>query len=181
MSAHVIEVQSLSRRFGKSLALDQISFDIQPGWVYGLVGANGAGKTTLMKHLLGLLKAKQGTVRVFGLDPVIHPVDVLSRIGYLSEERDLPEWMRIDELLKYTRAYYPNWDSKYAQELLDTFALDPSKRDRTPEPLDGESCNCLIKRLGRLEQLTSLCSLESTSIGLVAAFFLAVDADGRGM
>lgn len=124
----VIAVHDLSRRFGKSLALDQISFEIQPGWVYGLVGANGAGKTTLMKHLLGLLKAKQGTVRVFGLDPVKHPVEVLSRIGYLSEERDLPEWMRVDELLSYTGAYYPNWDREYALELLDTFALDPSKK-----------------------------------------------------
>lgn len=124
----VIEVKELSRRFGKSLALDQISFEIQPGWVYGLVGANGAGKTTLMKHLLGLLRAKQGTVRAFGLDPVKHPVEVLSRIGYLSEERDLPEWMRVDELLSYTGAYYPTWDREYALELLGTFALDPSKK-----------------------------------------------------
>jgi ABC-2 type transport system ATP-binding protein len=128
MSSHVVEVQQLSRRFGKSLALDQISFDIQPGWVYGLVGANGAGKTTLMKHLLGLLRAKEGSVRVFGLDPVRNPVEVLSRVGYLSEERDLPEWMRVDELLSYTGAYYPAWDRQYAQELLDTFALDPSKK-----------------------------------------------------
>ena len=84
MSSHVIEVQQLSRRFGKSLALDQISINIQPGWVYGLVGANGAGKTTLMKHLLGLLRAKQGTVRVFGLDPIRNPVEVLSRVGFAS-------------------------------------------------------------------------------------------------
>ncbi len=128
MSDNVIQVQGLSRRFGKSLVLDQISFDVQPGYVYGLVGANGAGKTTLMKHLLGLLKAKQGTVRVFGQDPVKNPVEVLSRIGYLSEERDLPEWMRIDELLSYTGAYYSNWDANYAQQLLKTFGLDATKK-----------------------------------------------------
>ncbi len=128
MSDNVIEVHQLSRHFGKSLVLDQISFNMQPGSVYGLVGANGAGKTTLMKHLLGLLKAKQGTVRVFGRDPVKHPVEVLSKIGYLSEERELPEWMRIGELLSYTRAYYPNWDSAYAQQLVKEFGLEPSKK-----------------------------------------------------
>ncbi len=128
MSDGVIEVQGLSRSFGKSLVLDQISLDVQPGYVYGLVGANGAGKTTLMKHLLGLLKAKQGTVRVFGKDPVKNPVEVLGKIGYLSEERDLPEWMRIDELLSYTKAYYPGWDSAYAQQLVNEFGLNPSKK-----------------------------------------------------
>ena len=60
------------------------------GQVYGLVGANGAGKTTLLKHLLGLLRAATGSVRVFGLDPVRDPVGVLGRVGYLSEERELP-------------------------------------------------------------------------------------------
>lgn len=128
MSDGVIEVQGLSRSFGKSLVLDQISLDVQPGYVYGLVGANGAGKTTLMKHLLGLLRAKQGTVRVFGKDPVKNPVEVLGKIGYLSEERDLPEWMRIDELLSYTKAYYPGWDSAYAQQLVNEFGLNPSKK-----------------------------------------------------
>lgn len=128
MSNHVVEVQNLSRRFDKLWALEEVNFTIQPGLVYGLVGANGAGKTTLIKHLLGLLKAKQGLVRVFGLDPVAHPVEVLSRIGYLSEERDLPEWMRIDEFLSYSAAYYPGWDHQYAASLIATFGLDVSKR-----------------------------------------------------
>ncbi len=128
MSDKMIEVRDLSRRFGNTLALDGLSLDVEPGFVYGLVGANGQGKTTLIKHLLGLLRAKEGSVRVFGLDPVKHPVEVLRRIGYLSEERELPEWMRIDELLRYTRAFHPNWDQSYADELLTTFGLDKSKK-----------------------------------------------------
>lgn len=128
MVEHVIEVTRLSRRFGKTLALDEISLHMEPGRVYGLVGANGQGKTTLIKHLLGLLRAQQGSVRVFGLDPVQNPVEVLQRIGYLSEERDLPDWMRIDELLRYTAAYYPNWSQDYARELLTTFRLDERKK-----------------------------------------------------
>jgi len=128
MEQAVVDVRDLSRSYGHKAALDGMSFRATAGQVYGLVGTNGAGKTTLLKHLLGLLRAKTGSVRVFGLDPVRDPVGVLSRVGYLSEERDLPEWMRIDELMRYTQAYHPNWDASYASELLETFALDPSKK-----------------------------------------------------
>ena len=128
MAQTIVEVSGLTRSFGQRTALDGVSFGATSGQVHGLVGSNGAGKTTLIKHILGLLRAKQGTVRVFGLDPVRHPVEVLGRIGYLSEERELPEWMRIDELLRYTQAFHRTWDAAYARELLHTFDLDPAKK-----------------------------------------------------
>lgn len=128
MEHPIVDVTGLSRTFGRKTALDDVSFRAAAGRVYGLVGANGAGKTTLLKHLLGLLRAATGSVRVFGLDPVRDPVGVLRRVGYLSEERELPEWMRIDELMRYTQAYHPTWDAAYARELLATFALDPARR-----------------------------------------------------
>ena len=124
MSDSVIDVSELTRRFGDKTALDSVSVSMPRGAVYGLVGANGAGKTTLIKHILGLLRAQNGSVRVFGLDPVADPVAVLSRIGYLSEENDLPPWMRVDELIRYTRAFYPAWDDPYAEELRQAFGLD---------------------------------------------------------
>src|SRR5688572_28623803 len=127
MEQTVVDVSALSRSFGRKSALEGVSFRATAGQVYGLVGANGAGKTTLLKHLLGLLRAATGSVRVFGLDPVRDPVGVLRRVGYLSEERELPEWMRVDELMRYTQAFHPTWDASYARELLETFALDPSK------------------------------------------------------
>src|SRR5438046_6265418 len=121
-SEPVVHVSELSRRFGATTALDSVTLSLPRGAVYGLVGANGAGKTTLIKHLLGLLRAESGSVRVFGLDPVAEPVAVLSRIGYLSEENDLPGWMRVDELVRYSRAFYRNWDDAYADELRRSFA-----------------------------------------------------------
>jgi ABC-2 type transport system ATP-binding protein len=127
----VISVSELTRRFGATKALDAVSVSMPRGAVYGLVGANGAGKTTLIKHVLGLLRAESGSVRVFGLDPVADPVGVLSRIGYLSEENDLPGWMRVDELIRYSRAFYPAWDNAYAEELRRAFALDPAARIKT--------------------------------------------------
>lgn len=131
VSEPVIEVTALTRRFDSRTALDSVSLSIPRGAVYGLVGANGAGKTTLIKHILGLLRAQSGSVRVFGLDPVADPVGVLSRIGYLSEENDLPGWMRIDELIGYSRAFYPGWDDDYAEELSSSFALEPAAKVKT--------------------------------------------------
>jgi ABC-2 type transport system ATP-binding protein len=131
VSESVIDVSNLTRRFGGKTALDAVSLSLPRGAVYGLVGANGAGKTTLIKHLLGLLRAESGSVCIFGRDPVADPVGVLSRIGYLSEENDLPAWMRVDELMRYTRAFYPAWDDAFAEELRQTFALDLAAKIKT--------------------------------------------------
>jgi ABC-2 type transport system ATP-binding protein len=127
----VIEVTHLSRSFGAKKALRDVSLAVPRGCVFGLVGENGAGKSTLIKHFLGLWRAQTGTVRLFGLDPVSHPVAVLARIGYLSEEPDLPGWMRVGELLRYTQAFYSSWDASYAEHLRDEFGLDPNARVKT--------------------------------------------------
>ena len=127
----VIAVSSLSRHFGSKAALDDVSMFVPRGCVLGLVGENGTGKTTLIKHLLGSLKAQAGSVRVFGLDPVLDPVGVLGRVGYLSERRDLPGWMRVDEFMRYTQAFYPKWDEQYAGQLLEQFQLDPAQKLKT--------------------------------------------------
>src|SRR5204863_4993944 len=124
----VVEISGLSRRFGRRLALDKVDLRVPRGCVFGLVGVNGSGKTTLIKHILGLLSAQFGSVRVFGSDPVADPPGVLSRIGYLSEEPDLPGWMRVWELIRYARAFYPTWDDDYANQLQNDFALDPKAK-----------------------------------------------------
>lgn len=123
----VVTITDLSRRFGSKTVLDNISLYVPRGGVFGLVGENGAGKTTLIKHMLGLLRAEAGTVRVFGLDPVAEPVAVLGSIGYLSEQPELPGWMRVEEFLRYTQAFYPNWDAAYAERLRAQFGLDPAQ------------------------------------------------------
>lgn len=158
----VISVSRLTRRFGSRTALDSVSLDLPRGAVYGLVGANGAGKTTLIRHLLGLLRAETGAVRVFGLDPTMEPVAVLSRIGYLSEENDLPGWMRVDELVRYTRAFYPAWDDAYAEELRVTFALDPRALIRNLSKGEKARAGLLVALAHRPELLI----LDEPSSGL---------------
>ena len=179
----VINIRNLSRQFKQKQALVDVSLDVPAGIVMGLVGGNGAGKTTLIKHLLGLLQAKSGHVRVFDLDPVTDPVGVLSRIGYLSEGRDLPIWMRVDEFLSYSRAYYPSWDERYAAELREMFELTTSQRIKSLSR--GQ-----LARLGLLAALAHrppLLLLDEPSSGLdavvrrdiLAAIIRTVADEGR--
>jgi ABC-2 type transport system ATP-binding protein len=126
----VIEVRGVSRRFGSKLALDRVDLEVPAGSVMGLVGENGAGKTTLIKHVLGLMRAQQGSVRVLGQDPVADPRRVLANVGYLSEEGDVPIWMRVDEFMRYARAFYPTWDQEYADSLVKEFGLEPRAKMR---------------------------------------------------
>jgi ABC-2 type transport system ATP-binding protein len=123
---YVVDVINLTRRFKEKVALDGVTVQLTPGKVYGLLGENGAGKSTLIKHIIGALQPQDGSVEVFGLKPSSDPVAVLSRIGYLSEDRDLPMWMRAKELLNYTAAFFDSWDMAYAEELLEKFHLDPN-------------------------------------------------------
>jgi len=124
----IIDIRRVTRRFGNKAALDELSLTVPRGGVFALIGGNGAGKTTVIKHILGLLKAQAGTVRVFGLDPVVNPVGTLGRIGYLSEDRDLPNWMCVGQLMRYTQAFFPTWDEAYAAELREAFDLDSNAK-----------------------------------------------------
>jgi ABC-2 type transport system ATP-binding protein len=162
MSESVITVLELTRRFGGRTALDSVSLSVPRGAVYGLVGANGAGKTTLIKHILGLLRAESGSVRVFGRDPVADPVGVLSRIGYLSEENDVSGWMRVDELVRYSRAFHPAWDDGYAEQLRQMFALDPAAKIKNLSKGQKARAGLLIALAYRPELLV----LDEPSSGL---------------
>ena len=126
-----VDVQHLSRTFRGVRALRDVSLQIPVGSIYGLVGLNGAGKTTLIRHLIGSFQAQQGRVTVLGDDPVRDPEGVLKRVGYLTEEDSLPKWMRVGELIDFTRAIYPSWDDAYARQLCETFSLSRQSRLRS--------------------------------------------------
>lgn len=179
----IVEVRNLSRHFNDKIALDDVNIAIPKGQVFGLVGVNGAGKTTLIKHILGLFKAKHGNVSVFGLNPSRYPEQVLSKIGYMSENPELPEWMRIGELINYTRAFYPTWDNDYAQELLTLFELKP--QDKVRELSKGKLARAAL--LLALSHRPELLVLDEPSSGLdplvrrdiLRTVIQAVAEDGR--
>lgn len=158
----IVEIRRVTRQFGNKTALDDLSLTVPRGGVFGLIGGNGAGKTTLIKHILGMLKAQSGSVRVFGLDPVENPVGTLGRIGYLSEDRDLPNWMRVGELMRYTQAFFPNWDERYAEELREAFDLDANARVKNLSRGQRARAGLLIALAHRPELLV----LDEPSSGL---------------
>jgi ABC-2 type transport system ATP-binding protein len=158
----IVVLKQVSRSYGAKLALDNVSLEVPGGGVLGLVGVNGAGKTTLIKHVLGLLRARHGLVRVFGLDPVMHSATVLARLGYLSEDRDLPPWMTVGELMRYSRAFYPHWDSTYAEALRQQFQLSDKARIRTLSKGELAKAGLLVALAHRPELLV----LDEPSSGL---------------
>ena len=158
----IIDIRRLTRQFGNKTALNDVSLAVPRGGVFGLIGGNGAGKTTLIKHILGMLKAHTGSVQVFGLDPVQNPVGTLGRIGYLSEDRDLPNWMRVGELLRYTQAFFPTWDETYAEELRQAFDLDAKARIKTLSRGQRARAGLLVALAHRPELLV----LDEPSSGL---------------
>lgn len=113
----IIEVQDLSKRYGKLAALDQVSFRVQAGRILGLVGRNGAGKTTLLKALLGLT-SYQGSVRVFGLEADRDRSALMSEICFIADTGVLPRWLRVRDAIRYVQGVHPRFDRARAEAVL---------------------------------------------------------------
>ena len=101
MSAPMIEIQDLWKRYGETQALRGISFEVPRGQVVGFLGPNGAGKSTAMKILTGFVGASSGSVRVAGIDVAADSVRTRRRIGYLSESNPLYDEMMVEEYLHF--------------------------------------------------------------------------------
>jgi ABC-2 type transport system ATP-binding protein len=106
VAAPVVEVRSITRRFGKITAVDDVSFEIRAGEIFGILGPNGSGKTTTIRILCGLLQPTSGTARVAGIDVVKEPDEVKTRIGYMSQAFGLYRDLTIEENLRFYAGVY---------------------------------------------------------------------------
>jgi ABC-2 type transport system ATP-binding protein len=143
----IIEIQNLSRRYGKLDAVNGLSLKVHAGKCYGFFGRNGAGKTTTIKCLLNLLRPDAGAVRVFGLDPRKDEVAIKSRIAYVPDMVAFYPWMTVSETLEYLASFRKHWNGDIEADLLKRFQLDPkqkashlSKGQRTQLALIGAIC-----------------------------------------
>ncbi|HZM05919.1 MAG TPA: ABC transporter ATP-binding protein [Candidatus Saccharimonadales bacterium] len=127
----IIEIQNLSRRYGKLDAVNSLSLTVLPGKCYGFFGRNGAGKTTTIKCLLNLLRPDSGTVRVFGLDPRQDEVAVKSRLAYVPDFVAFYPWMTVAETLQYFASFRQHWNASIETDLLLRFNLDPKQKAGT--------------------------------------------------
>ncbi len=113
----LVTARGVSKRFGKVLAVDNVSFEIEKGRIMGLIGPNGAGKTTLLKALLGLTDC-DGELSVLGLDPFRQRKELMQNICFIADVAVLPRWIRVSQLLDFMAATHPNFSMSRAQELL---------------------------------------------------------------
>jgi ABC-2 type transport system ATP-binding protein len=118
-----IHTEKLSRRFGRTLAVDGVDLDVSLGSIYALVGANGAGKTTLIKLLMNIHRSTAGSAQVLGIDSRRLAGKAFQQIGYVSENQEMPEWMTVGAMLDYYRGFYPQWDRALEQQLVRQFDL----------------------------------------------------------
>lgn len=128
--SNILSARDLSKQFRRVPVLDGLNLDVPEGSVYGLIGPNGAGKTTTIKILMNILKPTSGSIDVLGIDSRGLSPDLLTRIGYVSENQELPDWMTVAYLLKYLKPFYPDWDDARAAELIAQFKLPPARKLR---------------------------------------------------
>lgn len=100
-----IHTENLTRRFGRITAMDRVNLDVPEGALYALVGQNGAGKTTTIKVLMNLIPAMQGSATILGTDSRNIRGKSYNQIGYVSENQEIPEWMKVGSLLEYLRDF----------------------------------------------------------------------------
>src|SRR5580704_6978900 len=123
----MIQTENLSKRFRSTSALNEATLVVPEGAIYALVGANGAGKTTLIKLLMNIFRPTSGRAQVMGIECRHLAGRDFQRIGYVSENQEMPEWMTTGGMLSYLRPFYPQWDRGLEEELVRQFDL-PLKR-----------------------------------------------------
>jgi ABC-2 type transport system ATP-binding protein len=123
MNRCAIAVHHLQQGYGRHAVLNDVSLEIPHGQTFALLGRNGAGKTTLIRTLLGLLHPRGGSVEVLGMNPTVQPLEVRSRVGYLAEDQAMYGWMTAEEIGRFLAPFYPTWDVRLADDLLNRFGV----------------------------------------------------------
>ncbi len=121
----IVSARNVSKSYGSTLAVDDVSFEIDSGRIMGLIGPNGAGKTTLLKAVLGLTDC-QGSLSVLGLDPFRQRKELMQNICFIADVAVLPKWIRVDQLIDFLGSVHPRFSKDRAAELLATTKI-PAK------------------------------------------------------
>jgi ABC-2 type transport system ATP-binding protein len=124
----VIEVSKLTKYYGKSRGIINVSFKEEEGEIFGFIGPNGAGKSTTIRLLLSLIHPTSGSAKVFGKDVVSHGTQIRRDIGYLPSEVYYYEGMKVSDLLKYSASFYKHDCTKRMNELAEIMELEMNRR-----------------------------------------------------
>jgi ABC-2 type transport system ATP-binding protein len=130
MDRPAIVVEGLTKRFGRRVAVDGLTFEVPAGSVCGFLGRNGAGKSTAIRMLMNLLDPTAGRATLLGLDSRRDHTALMNRVGYVPESPVFYDWMKVKELVRFTGRLYQRWNQTLVDSLLDRFNLDREQKVR---------------------------------------------------
>ncbi len=125
----IISARSLVKNYGETHALDNVSFEVEPGRIVGLIGPNGAGKTTALKAMLGLTPFK-GDMQVAGRDPRVARDELMRDVCFIADVAVLPKWLRVTQALDYVEGVHPKFQRTRAEEFLQKTDIKMKSRVR---------------------------------------------------
>ena len=127
-SMNIIEINNLTKTYGKSRGISDVSFNVEEGEIFGFIGPNGAGKSTAIRTLLALIHPTNGSATIFGKDCIKSAPEIAKEIGYLPSEVFYYNNMKVIDLLKYSASFYKKDCSKRITELAEIMNLDLNKK-----------------------------------------------------
>ncbi|MBD2847026.1 ABC transporter ATP-binding protein [Paenibacillus sp. IB182496] len=122
----IVEVREVSKRYKDNMAVDRVSFTLEEGKIYGMLGRNGAGKTTIMQLLTAQAIPSDGEIRLFGEAPYEN-ARVLGQVCFIKESQKYPDNFKVADALAVAAMFFPNWDASYAEALRQQYNL-PERR-----------------------------------------------------
>lgn len=125
---NVIELNNLTKMYGKARGITEVSFHVEEGEIFGFIGPNGAGKSTTIRLLLSLIYPTSGSATIFGKDVVKHAPEIKKEIGYLPSEVFYYDNMKVIDLLKYSASFYKKDCTKKIKELAEIMELDLTRK-----------------------------------------------------
>ena len=125
---NVLEIKNLTKYYGKSRGIIDVSFNIEEGEIFGFIGPNGAGKSTTIRTLLSLIYPTSGSAKIFGMDCITDGPEIKKNIGYLPSEVYYYDTMKVIDLLKYSASFYKKDCSQRIKYLAEIMDLDLTKR-----------------------------------------------------
>jgi ABC-2 type transport system ATP-binding protein len=127
--ATLIEAQRLTKHFGKTVALDGVSFKVETGRIVGLIGPNGAGKTTALKAVLGLARC-EGSLQVLGLDPYRERDRLMEQVSFIADVAVLPRWLRVQQAVDFVAGVHPRFRPELCRTFLERTSIKRTSRIR---------------------------------------------------
>lgn len=151
--SHAFEFQNVTKRFGKVVALDDITYGAPRQSVIGLIGKNGSGKTTLLRHVTGLYLPSSGACTTLGVSSRKLGRAELSRIGVVNQHDTFLPWMRARQLLRYVSSFYERWDRDLERHLVGTLEIDTEARVGAMSPGNAQKLGLVVATCHRPELL----------------------------